>query len=160
MYLDDLWVWMIGRTYWGFDKQVAFVSAANNRYAVTSRAGLCLVSLTWDECEDEVRSAVKGYPEFESVRLMLSQPLISLSPAAVGTVLTLTDFDRRWNLASVRPIHAVLEIDETYLPGLEGGYYTTPGVNVGTPLLGSYELSALWWLSLPYLPVRSSQEHP
>jgi hypothetical protein len=159
-YLDDQWVWMIGRTYWGFDKEMAFVNSSNSLYAVTSLAGRRLVSLEWQDYENEVRSAIRGYPEFESVRLMLSQPLVSLSPAGVGPVLTLTDFDRSWNLGTVRPINGALEIDASYLPGFEGGYYATGGADADAPLLSSYELSVQWWLSFPYLPSGSLQEYP
>jgi hypothetical protein len=154
VYLNDLWVWMIGRMHWGFDKEMAVVSVTETHYTVTSLAGRCLASLAWNDGEGEARPAVEGYDEFEPIRQMLSQPLISLSPAARGPFLTLTDFDRSWNLATVRPIRSVLELDPFYLPGFEGGRYATSGdsAEMLPRLLGSYELSAQWWLSFPYLP--------
>ena len=154
LYLDDLWVWMIGRNYWGFDKEMAAVYIEKTRYTVASSAGRQIVSLAWSGSEVEPRPAVDGFPEFEPVRQMLTQPLISLSPAAPGPFVTLTDFDRSWNLGTVRPIPVVLDIDTVYLSGFEGGRYSTSeGSTEARPrLLGAYELSAQWWLSFPYLP--------
>jgi hypothetical protein len=155
LYLDDLWVWMIGRNYWGFDKEMAVVNVSESSYTVASPAGRQLASLIWTGSGDEAQVAIDGGCHFDPIRQMLTQPLISLSPAAVGPFLTLTDFDRNWNLASIRPIRAVLDIDPLYLPGFEGGRYATSGdlAETSPRLLGSYEMSAPWWLSFPYLPL-------
>jgi hypothetical protein len=154
MYLDDLWVLMVGRNFWGFDKQMAVVTVTENCYTVTSHWGRRLASLSWGVGGDEPRAAREGYPEFEPIRQMLSQPLISLSPAALGPLLTLTDFDRSWDLGTVRPIHSDLELDPFYLPGFQGGRFATSrdSAEAQPGLLGAYELSAQWWLSFPYLP--------
>jgi hypothetical protein len=153
LYLDDLWVWMVGRNYWGFDKEMAVMQVSECSYTVASAAGRQRASMVWSSCGEEPRFAMEGYPEFEPIRQMLTQPLISLSPAAVGPFLTLTDFDRNWNLASVRPIRGVLDIDPLYLPGFEGGRFATSGALLESlpALLGAYELSGPWWLSYPYV---------
>jgi hypothetical protein len=154
LYLDDPWVWMIGRNYWGFDKEMAAIYIGENSYTVASNAGRQLVSLAWSGSGVEPRPAVDRFPGFEPVRQMLTQPLISVSPAALGPLFALTDFDRSWNLGTIRPIPAVLDIDPVYLPSFEGGRYSTSedSSEARPRLLGAYELSAQWWLSFPYLP--------
>jgi hypothetical protein len=154
LYLDHVFVWMIGRAYWGFDKEMAIVNVNQSSYSVTSAAGRPLASLVWRDGGSEPRVPVDSCPEFEPIRQMLTQPLISLLPAALGPFFKLTDFDRNWNLATIRQIDTVLDIDPFYLPGFEGGHFATSGELAETlprPLV-SYELSAPWWLSYPYLP--------
>jgi len=154
LYLDDLWVWMVGRNYWGFDKEMAVVQVTECSYTVSSSAGRQRASIVWSAGADEPRFAMDGYADFEPIRRMLTQPLVSLSPVAMGPFLSLTDFDRNWNLASVRPIRSVVDIDPLYLHGFDGGRYATSGaLPESLPvLLGAYELSGPWWLSYPYLP--------
>ena len=152
MNLDNLWCLMVGRNIWGFDKQMSVVAETENRYTVATLAGRRLVSLGWRSNGNEARPAVDGYAEFEPVREMLSQTLVSLSPAAVGPFPTLTDFDRRWNLATVRPLRGELEVDSSYLAGFERGSYSSADQpeGVAPSAIGCYELSAQWWLSYPY----------
>jgi hypothetical protein len=160
LYLDDRWVLMIGRTWWGFDKEMAIVNATADRYTVTSLAGRRLVSLGWGDRGDAGHQPIAFYPEFEPIRQMLSQPLISASRLVAGPFFTLTDFDRRWNLATVRPLRAVLDVDPSYMPGLDGGHYPASGSSedANSSVLGSFELSAPWWLSFPYLPPLASRQ--
>jgi hypothetical protein len=156
LYLDNAFVQMSGRWLWGLDKELAIMEATGSRYTVNSLAGRRLVSLSWSTHENNGHRDIAGYPEFEPVRRMLSQKLITVFPAAVGPWFTLTDFDRRWKLATVRPLRTWLEVDASYMPGLEGGCY--PGLD-GSPenacVPGSYELNAPWWLSFPYRPMTS-----
>ena len=148
LYLDDAWVWMIGRTYWGFDKEMASVRVTCESYSVNNHSGTFLASLEWDG-EGKSRSAVEGYSEFEPIREMLSQPLITLAPH-----LALTDFERTWNLGTVRPIKATLRVSRSYLPGLEDGTFMSEKATAVSAVVGAYELSAPWWLSFPYVPSR------
>jgi len=156
LYLDDPWVMIVGRNLWGFDKELANVAVADDNYTVTNFAGRRLLSLTW-HVEKEMRPAVGGYPEFDEVRSMLSQPLLSLWPAALGPLLTVTDFDRRWHIATVRPMHAALQLDGAYARGLDTVSF---GDGSGeSSLAGAYELSAQWWLSYPF-PAPASFTEP
>ena len=150
LYLDDLWVLLNGKYLWGFDKEMAAIAVTQDRYTVTSSGGESLVSLSWSCQGTNGHGGIREYPAFEPIREMLSQTLITLFPAAVGPFFTLTEFDRRWNLARLRPVETVLEVGPSYLPGLEPGRY------LPSPALGSFELSAPWWLSLPYPPMLSS----
>jgi hypothetical protein len=153
LYLDDRWNLFIGRNFWGFNKELARVRVNAGSYTVTSMTGRRLAGLTWSVSGDEPRPAIGGYEQFESVRKMLSQTPLSFSPAAVGPIPTLTDFDRSWNLGTVRRLRAVLDIDAAYCPRFSGGHYETAdetGQASGWPAL-AFEVSAQWWLSYPYL---------
>lgn len=160
LYLNDLWVLMVGRNIWGFDKELAAVILTENSYAVTSRAGRRLVSIEWTG-DETPQPALGGYPEFEVVRQMLNQPLLSFSPMGIGPFVTMTDFERSWNLGTVRKLQSVLTVDSCYVRGFDGGRFETdsePGAL--RTVLGSYEISAQWWLSYPYLPPSSPIEYP
>lgn len=155
LYLDHPWVWAVGRNLWGFDKEMATVEVTRNRYAVTSFAGRQLASLTWSCPEEGSRARFAKGDEFEPLRNILSQTLISLSPAAMGPIFTVTDFDRNWDRAIIRPISAALVVDPCYVKGFDGGRFGTD-VDPADPdysMIGCYEVSAQWWLSFPYLPL-------
>jgi hypothetical protein len=83
----------------------------------------------------------------------MSQTLLSFSPAAVGQVLTLTDFDRSWNLGTIRKLSAVLNIEAAYCPRFSGARCNTTQESTDASAwpARAFELSAQWWLSYPYL---------
>lgn len=153
LYLDDLWNHFIGRNFWGFDKELARVAVTSSSYKVASTSGRPLGSLQWTTSEEPARPAIGGYEEFEPVRCMMSQTLLSFSPAAVGQVLTLTDFDRSWNLGTIRKLSAVLDIEASYCPRFSGAHCNTTNesAEVSEWPARAFELSAQWWLSYPYL---------
>ncbi|HLY16923.1 MAG TPA: acetoacetate decarboxylase family protein [Bryobacteraceae bacterium] len=143
LYLDDLWVQLNGRFWWGFDKEMAAVQRTTSRYAVNNLSGRRIVSLDWTtDGEDSYLPAARS-PVFEPFRRLLDQTLISAFPAA-SPCFSLTDFDRNWNLGKVRPLRTVLDVDPAYMPGFSGGHFPAEGA--------AYEFSAPWWLSLPYSP--------
>lgn len=154
LYLDDAWNQFIGRSFWGFNKELARVRVNGDSYTVTSLAGQRLASLRWSAYDEEARPAIGGYEEFEPVRRMMSQTLLSFSPAALGPILTLTDFDRSWNLATVRKLRAKLDIDANYFSGFSGAHCHTidESGHASGWATGGFEVSAQWWLSYPYLP--------
>jgi hypothetical protein len=161
LYLDDLWVSMIGRNFWGFDKELAKVDVAADRYAVSAGNGRQLASLTWSVPEnDDDYLAAAMCPAFAATRRMLSQPLITQFPAAIGPFFVLTDFDRRWNLAKVRPLRTVLEVDPSYMSGFDGGCFVAGerSEDADSAAPAAYELVGPWWLSYPYQPLLSSPE--
>jgi len=83
---------------------------------------------------------------------MLNQKLVCVFPAAIGPCIALSDFDRRWNMASVRPLRAEMEVSPPYIPLIEPGRYSTDA-NLRDPVSavpGSWEFLASWWLSFPY----------
>jgi hypothetical protein len=150
LYLNNAWVLMVGRYVWGFNKIFADIHVSANRITAARPPGQPLVSVEWS-AEGDPLPAIGGYSDFEPIRGMLGQPLISLSPAGIGPMLTLTDFDRAWNLATARPLQALLEIGPRYMPGLEAGRYASPGCGAdAAPILASFEVSGQWWFSFPY----------
>ena len=142
LYLDDLWVLLNGVFWWGFNKEIANVEVSENRYAVTSFARRKLVSLEWRAEPGCGRRPVGEYPEFEPIRHMLSQTLITRSPGGVGPCFSLTDFERRWPLTQVQPLRSVLDVYPSCLPGFDAGRFGES--------LQSYEIVGPWWLSAPY----------
>jgi hypothetical protein len=151
LYLDDSWVLLNGTFWWGFNKQLAPIDVSEDRYTVRHWTGQSLATLSWSADEGADVRAVTECREFEPFREILNQTLVTLLPAAVGPLLTLTDFDRRWNLTSVRPLQSSLEIGASYMPGFEGGHFLHDQAgDACSSVLGSFELSGPWWLSLPY----------
>ena len=162
LYLDDLWVYLNGVFWWGFNKEMATVAVTGNRYTVASLTGEPLALLEWSAYGGGGPREPAGYPGFEPMRRMLSQPLISVFPAASGPLFSLTDFDRRWNLTTVQPLDSVLNVASSYLPGFKCGSFTLPGGprEIGSSLPESFELSGPWWLSLPYNPSLPFSRYP
>jgi hypothetical protein len=156
LYLDDLWVLMNGRFWWGFNKEMTSVVACGNRYAVTSLAGQRLVSVEWSAEENGVAPPGSGSAQFEPIRQMLNQTLISETPAATGVFFSLTDFDRKWNLSTVTPLRCSLEVDPAYINGFEGGLFTaSEKAGIASSAPSAFEVSGPWWLSLPYQKIFS-----
>ena len=154
LYLDNFWATLGGLVFWGFAKEMATVNVTAESYTVTSMAGQRLTSLAWKKLDGEHRP-IREYPNFEPVRQMLSQPIISMLPLAMGPFFILSDFDKQWETATVCPMQTSLEVDVEYVPGYPGGRTPASGWSPGIDqsVIGSYELRALWRLSLPYPPL-------
>lgn len=151
LYLDDILVMLGGIYWWGFSKELASVHVSGNRYAVTSLTGHFLASLDWGLDNAAEFRAVTGYSDFEPMRAMMSQRLVSVYPPGVRPMYCLSDFDRRWHLARARPIDSVLEVAPDYMRGFDGGHFAMQDRRGGEEVIvGSFELSAPWWLSPPY----------
>ncbi len=157
LYLDNFLATLGGLVFWGFAKAMASVNVTADRFTVTSVAGQRLTSLAWQTPNDGAFGPIAEYAHFEPVRQMLSQPIISMLPAAMGPFFILSDFDKNWDVATVRPLQTSLEVDVAYVPGYECGRYPASGWSPGidSSVLGSYELRAPWRLSLPYPPLLS-----
>jgi len=155
LYLNSLSPMAGGRLWWGFAKDLGQIEVTSGRYTVSDLAGRRLTSLGWDtEQLGEVRP-VTAYPNFEPVRQMLNQPLISLAPLGVGPFLMLSHFDKNWDVATLRPLRTSVEVDLAFLPGYECARYPASGWAPGIDevVTGSYELRSPWRLSLPYPPM-------
>ena len=155
LYLDNFWATVGGLLFWGFAKEMASVTVTEKNYAVNSLAGQSLTSLTWKPPKQKEFSPIAEYANFEPVRQMLTQPIISMLPAAMGPFFILSDFDKDWSVATVRPIETCVEVDVAYVPGYAAGRYPASGWSPGidSSVAGSYELRAPWRLSLPYPPL-------
>ncbi|HUI77146.1 MAG TPA: acetoacetate decarboxylase family protein [Bryobacteraceae bacterium] len=156
LYLDNFLATLGGLLFWGFAKEMGSVTVTAERYTVTSLTGLRVTSLAWKPEEADYRP-IAEYGNFEPVRQMLSQPVIALAPASIGPFFILSDFDKAWDVATIRPLHTALEVDVEYVPGFAGGRYPADGWSPGidSSVLGSYVLRAPWRLSLPYPPLLS-----
>ncbi len=148
--LDNVLATLGGLAFWGFAKHLARVTVTENSYAVSTAAGEPLTTLTWTL--SGVHRPVAEEKHFEPVRQMLSQPIISMVPAALGPFFILSDFDKAWDVATVRPMSAVVEVHCDYVPGYTSGRYPAEGSlpGIDTSVIGAYELRAPWLLSLPY----------
>jgi len=159
LYLDDLLATLGGFIFWGFAKEMACVTVTGASYAVTSLAGSRLTSLSWKQPERDEFKPLAEYPNFEPVRRMLTQPIISMLPIGMGPFFVLSDFDKDWDVAIVRPLQTKVEVDVEYVSGYRAAVYPvsewSPGID--SSVFGSYELRAPWRLSLPYPPMLASR---
>lgn len=157
LYLDNFWATLGGLTFWGFPKEMASFNVTAERYTVTSLAGQRLTSLAWKPEAGSDYRPIAEYPHFEPVRQMLAQPLISMVPLSGGPFFVLSDFDKAWDVATLRPLETGVEVDVEFVPCYAAGRYPvsewSPGI--GSSVLGSYEMRAPWRLSLPYPPMFS-----
>jgi hypothetical protein len=154
LYLDNFLATLGGIVFWGFAKEMAQVTVTASSYAITSLGGGPLTSLNWNEPKLDAFKPIAEYPNFEPVRQMLTQPIISKVPAGAGLFFVLSDFDKDWETATVRPLETRVDVDVEYVPGYKAGRYPAskwaPGID--SSVIGSYELRAPWRLGIPYLP--------
>lgn len=156
LYLDNFWATLGGLCFWGFAKEMATAVVTGDSYTVSTMGGQRVTSLQWKKTKNPGQhKPIAEYANFEPVRQMLSQPIISMVPVAMGPFFILSDFDKQWDVATVRPMETVLEVDVEYVPGYPAGRYPAAGWSPGidASVLGSYELRAPWRLSLPYPPL-------
>jgi hypothetical protein len=79
LYLDDLWVWMNGTYWWGFNKEIAIIDENSSRYTVTSTNGPRLLTLEWSIRGKRDHASI-GYGGFAPVREILVKPSSALAP--------------------------------------------------------------------------------
>jgi hypothetical protein len=156
LHLDNFFATLGGVLFWGFAKHPGTFTVTGDRYSVADANDRPITTVTW-RASGEHRP-IAEYPNFEPVRQMLSQPIISMVPVALGPFFILSDFDKNWEVATVRPLETTMEVFVEYVPGFSGGRYPATGRSSGIDksVLGSYELRAPWRLSLPYPPLASS----
>jgi hypothetical protein len=152
LYLDDFLAVVGGVWFWGFAKELATFVVTDSSYSISSPDGRRLTSLSWDATSEH--RPIREFPNFEPIRRILAQPMISMLPAAVGPCFFLSNFDKDWDRATVRPLRTALEVDVEYVPSFTGGRYPNEGRSPGIDesVLGSYELRAPWRLGLLYPP--------
>jgi len=158
LYLDNFLATLGGIAFWGFAKEMACVNVTRTSYTITTLAGSPVTSLSWKEPQSDAFKPIAGYANFEPVRQMLTQPIISMLPAGMGPFFILSDFDKDWDAATMRPLETRVQVDVEYVPGYQAGRYPasewSPGIDAS--VLGSYELRAPWRLGIPYPPMFAS----
>ncbi len=162
LYLDSL-LWTLGGLFvYGYPKELASMQVATDHYTITSLAGQRVTSLAWKPGGDGGHRPITEYANFEPVRQMLNQPVISVVPASLGPFFILSDFDKDWDAATLQPMRTCVEVDVSYVPGYECGRYPAADWSLGIDesVLGSYELRAPFRLSMPYWPLMSFGRGP
>jgi hypothetical protein len=157
LFLDNALFTIGGLLLWGFTKRMASFRVTAEHCAIDDCAGRRLTSLAWKTEADSVHRPIGDCPHFAPVRRMLDQPLISMVPASIGPFFVLSDFDKNWKVATVRPLQTVMEVDVEFVTGYPAGRYPTSdwSASIGESALGSYELHAPWRLSVAYPPLFS-----
>lgn len=152
--LDSALATLGGIVFWGYPKRPARVSIASDTYVVSGNNGNAVVSMSWDVAGDF--KSWDGYPKFALHKIAQSQPLVGMMPLSVGPFLTVADFPKNWEVAKVRPLETVTEIESDYVIGLESGRYPAKGKSPGidAEIVGSYELRTPWTMSAPYPPMK------
>ncbi len=156
LHLDNLFATVGGVLFWGFAKHMARFTVTSDTYSVTDDNDRPITTVSWEAAGEH--RPIREYANFEPVRQMLSQPIISQVPASLGPFFILSDFDKNWAVATVRPLRTAMDVFVEYVPGFSGGRYPETGLSPGIDesVLGCYELRAPWRLSLPYPPLASS----
>lgn len=157
LYLDNPWPTATGILAWGFAKSLASIQVTADSFTISELSGLRLTALSWKAKTTGNYAPVGNWPNFAPIRAMLDQPLISMFPATLGPFFLLSDFDRNWDVAAIKPMETVLEVDIEFVPGYRAGRYPASGWSPGIhkSVLGSYELRVPWRLSVPYPPIFS-----
>jgi len=161
LYLDNLSAVLGGLLFWGFPKAFCTTNVTAERFTIFDTAGQRVTGLDWQAGHEEFRP-IAEYPLFEPVRKMLSQPNISMLPAAAGPFFVRSDYEYDWDMAMLRPLRGAVEVDLSYVPGYECKRYPDNGwfPGIDEAILGSYVLRSPWRLSIPYPPsmaVRGNQ---
>ena len=62
-------------------------------------------------------------PNFEPIRQMHDQPIVSLLPLGVGPFFACSSFDKDWFSGTIRPLETTMRIEQAYVPGLDTGSF-------------------------------------
>ena len=158
LYLDNLLATLGGVLYWGFAKQLADLVVARDRFSIARRSER-LISLQFQPCGDF--APPQSFPHFEAMRRIMSQPLVSQLPLALGPFFACSDFDRQVEDGEMRALTTVVEIEEQFVQGLPCGRFPAgeraPGID--TSALGSYEIRCPWRQSMIYPAFPRSPSH-
>ena len=151
--VDNAWVALGGRLFWGFNNQLAAIQTSENGFAICQANGSPIVSL-WHKAVQEPRAPL-SVPEFTPQGEAISQCLISLAPAGAGPLFLVAEFPKFWPQARLQPLETVVEIHSEYVPGLVPGRYPTDGRNYGIDqsIAGSYTLQAQFQVGCPCPPI-------
>ncbi len=156
LFLNSTLAILGGIAFWGFHKVPASINVEDDRFVIRAQDDQPLTSLAWRATGE--LAPITAYEHFEPIRRMLDQPLISQVPPQGGPIFVVSDFDKRWDVAMLRPLETTLTIDDDFVTGCKtfaactvGRGTTSPGIN--RSVLGSYQLVAPWRLTFPYLPI-------
>jgi len=154
-YLDSFLATIGGRLLWGLPKELASLRVSSGEYSVNDSCGRPRTSLAWNTQAEESFRPLGELPNFNPIREMLSHPIVSMLPAAIGPFFVLSDFHIHWEAATLRPLETSVEVDTAFVPGYECGRFPATGWSPGIDqsVLGSYELQAPWQITTIYPPM-------
>ena len=152
LYVDNVWAALGGKLFWGYAKELATFRAEPGQFNVTRSTGQAVLRMTYDSAGDA--KPIADYPSFELQRRAITQPLISMVPIGVGPCFVLAGFPKKWDVATLRPLHTVTEVLTNYVTGLSSGRYPSNGSSPGidASVTGAYELRAPFQIGSPYPP--------
>ena len=130
LHLDNFFATLGGVLFWGFPKHMARFTVTADRYSVANDNDQPITTVSW-EAAGELSPDPPSTRNFEPVRQMLSQPIISQVPASLGPFFILSDFDKNWDVATVRPLATTMDVFVEYVPGFAGGRYPAEGRSPG-----------------------------
>jgi hypothetical protein len=148
LHLDNAVAVVGGVLFWGFTKRLSRFTVDDRRWAVATPDGRPVATLDIDVYGEP--GPVDRYPNFEPLRRIMSQPLISLLPATLGPYVCFSDFDKRWDTAVVRPASTKVTVHHEYVSGIPCGVFPSEGMTPGIDRdpLGSVEVRARFRQSL------------
>ncbi len=156
LFLDrslDGWLAMVGgRLYWGYPKDPARIDSSQDRFLIHGPASEPVIDLT--NTTDAPFLPANEVQEFAAWREIQRMPLVTRLPLGVGPLCVLSDYDKKWDITRVRPLHTALDLVDPPLRGVPRGRFPESGWAPGfdrTPL-GSFEMQTRIRGSLPYPP--------
>ena len=153
LFLDSVLATVGGLLYWGYAKKLARFKVGERRFAIDGEDGAPLIELSWDSLGTTQPPSAFGH--FDAVRAMLSQPLVSQLPAALGPLFVVADFNKAWDTATLQATTTSVRVQSEFVPGFGVGLHPAEGQAAGidSSVLGSYELNASWVLGMPHAPL-------
>ena len=139
-----------GVLFWGFRKEVVHTTSTEGRYAVQDLDGTDVISLDFEATGEP--GPLGCYPRFEGTRQMMSQTQIMSVPLGVGPWFAYSNFDKKWDDATLRPLSTSVHVQRAFVEGLPCGTFPSAGraPGIDESPLGSFELRARFRQSLPY----------
>jgi hypothetical protein len=149
LYLSEWLPTVGGLLFWGFAKEMAHYEVSESRIQIAPHGGgEPLVSLDYQPTGDY--RPVGEYPNFAPLQQIMSQPLVSQLPAAMGPFLACSNYDKIWSQAVLRPISSKVTVNQAFVPNLPTGVFQDEGRSITSSVLGAVEIKAPWTLSVLY----------
>lgn len=150
--VDDRLAALGGTMFWGFNKDLSVISSDQTHFTCTDAHNARSVSLNYELTG--TAQAIEQYPEFAEQREAISQPLISMMPIRIGTTFVVAAFAKRWDVATLAPMRASVDIATEYVRGMSPGRYPASDEfpTIEASVLGGYELRAPFQVSSPRRP--------
>jgi hypothetical protein len=150
LYLNDYLATIGGRMYWGFAKNLARVDVNANSYLVSSLEGEAILKLEFGLSGPS--KPAHEWPLIGPMQAIMTQPIVSQLPMALGPFVACSNFDKDWTTATVQPLKTVVNIYKSYVQGLPTGRYPAVGASatIAHSTTGSFVMKTEWRQGLIY----------